>query len=50
VDLNWKIYDQADLESSGIDLFEVNVGMNPGLDRAELPFKFNFTFVEPEES
>lgn len=50
VDLEWKVYDQTDLESSAIDLFDINVGMNPGLDRNEQPFKLNFTFIEPEES
>ena len=50
VEVDWKIFDQEDLEKSEIDFFKITVGANPGIDRSENPFKLNFQFVEPDES
>jgi hypothetical protein len=50
VEVDWKIYDQEDLDNSETDFFKISVGSNPGLDKTENPFKLNFQFVDPEES
>jgi hypothetical protein len=50
IDLNWKIFDRGDIEKSENNLVTVGVAQNHGLDALETPYKFNFDFVEPEES
>ena len=50
IDLNWKIFDREDIEKSENNIFNIGVAQNIGLDALETPYKFNFEFVEPEES
>jgi hypothetical protein len=42
VEVDWKIYDKEDLETSETDFFKISVGTNPGLDKIENPYKLNF--------
>ena len=50
IDLNWKIFDREDIEKSENNIFNIGVAQNLGLEALETPYKFNFDFVEPEES
>jgi hypothetical protein len=50
IQIDWKIYDKRDLEAENQDVFETTVVKNTGFDANDMPFKFNFTTNEPEES
>ena len=50
IQVDWKIYDQKDLEHGDQDTFETSIVRNNGFDSKENPYKFNFNVIEPEES
>jgi hypothetical protein len=50
IQVDWKIYDQKDIEHGGQDIFETGVVRNNGFDSKENPYKFSFNVIEPEES
>lgn len=50
LDVNWKIFDQSDLEKQNSDYFDIGIIKNTSFDKAQTPFKFNFTALEPSES
>ena len=50
IQVDWKIFDQKDLEHGDQDLFETSIVKNNGFDSKENPYKFNFNVIEPEES
>jgi hypothetical protein len=45
--VDWKIFDQADLNSVDTDAFKISIIKNTSYDKALLPFKFNFSAIEP---
>ena len=48
--VNWKIFDQKDLDSVEMDAFKLSIIKNASYDKALFPFKFNFSAIEPEVS
>lgn len=50
IQVDWKIFDQRDLDHTDNDIFVTGVVRNFGFDSLENPYKFNFSAIEPEES
>mmetsp|Transcript_13740 Transcript_13740/g.13453 ORF Transcript_13740/g.13453 Transcript_13740/m.13453 type:complete len:191 (+) Transcript_13740:317-889(+) len=50
VEVDWKIFDEKDLQSTDVDFFTLSVEKNLSYDRKENPFKFEYQAIEPEES
>lgn len=50
LDVDWRIFDQKDLNNSETDAFKINIEKNQSFDKKKFPFKFNFTAVEPAET
>lgn len=48
--MDWRVFDQSDLDKVENDVFEINVVKNQSFDKKHLPYKFQFTAFEPEES
>lgn len=48
--VDWKIFDQKDLNSVGTDAFKLSIVKNSSYDKALFPFKFNFSAIEPPVS
>lgn len=50
LDVDWKIFDQQDLDAQSNDTFLIKIEKNQSFDKKKFPFKFNFTALEPESS
>lgn len=48
--IDWRVFDQSDLDKVDNDVFSINVVKNQSFDKKRLPYKFQFTAVEPDES
>jgi len=48
--VDWRVFDQSDLDKVDNDVFAINVIKNQSFDKKHLPYKFRFTALEPEES
>lgn len=48
--VDWKIFDQKDLNKVDTDAFELKIIKNMSYDKQTFPYKFNFKALEPEES
>lgn len=48
--VDWKVFDQADLDRADNDTFDIRVVKNQSFDKKRYPYKFQFTALEPEES
>ena len=48
--MDWRVFDQSDLDKVDNDVFSINVVKNQSFDKKHLPYKFRFTALEPEES
>ena len=48
--MDWRVFDQSDLDKVDNDVFSINVVKNSSFDKKRLPYKFRFTALEPEES
>ena len=48
--VDWRVFDQTDLDKVDNDVFSINVVKNQSFDKKHLPYKFRFTALEPEES
>ena len=48
--VDWRVFDQSDLDKVDNDVFSINVVKNSSFDKKMLPYKFRFTALEPEES
>lgn len=48
--IDWSIFDQADLDSAATDPFDLVIAKNQSFDKAKYPFKFDFQALEPQES
>lgn len=50
LEVDWRIFDQKDLNSEENDCFKLKIEKNQSFDKKKFPFKLNFSAVEPEES
>ena len=48
--VDWKIFDQKDLQRAENDQFEIKIIKNQSFDKKRNPYKFNFVAIEPEET
>lgn len=48
--VDWKVFDQADLDRADNDTFDIRVAKNQSFDKKRYPYKFQFTALEPEET
>jgi len=50
LDVDWRMFDQKDLDNSEEDPFSIKIEKNQSFDKKKFPFKFNFTALEPAET
>lgn len=50
LDVDWRMFDQQDLDKSKEDPFQIKIEKNQSFDKKKYPFKFNFSAVEPAET
>ena len=48
--VDWRVFDQTDLDKVDNDVFSIGVVKNQSFDKKRLPYKFQFTAMEPDES
>ena len=48
--VDWRVFDQSDLDKVDNDVFSIGVVKNQSFDKKRLPYKFQFTAMEPDES
>ena len=48
--VDWRVFDQADLDKADNDTFSIKVQKNTSFDKKRYPYKFQFTALEPEET
>ena len=48
--VDWRVFDQSDLDKVDNDLFNINIVKNQSFDKKRMPYKFQFTAQEPDES
>lgn len=48
--VDWKIFDQKDLQKADNDQFDIKIIKNQSFDKKRNPYKFNFVAIEPEET